>query len=510
MMSINLKFLSVILTGLFILNSYSDECKIDEFKSLYIKLQNELNYENKDAHYDEVKHRIVMSRHNPQEEYGGKIYENSLAREYENSLKKVGAIFDKFKQTPSSFTKSNTELVNFFRNIETNAGHSIETSQFNDVLLQIQKKSSDLFKNSNPSAVITDSDLYLLRKLLIHASDKICSVEASEMRKGKFKNDIEKIKRLPINRLTNFLKKPNQSFKLVDGPKAISQSVEDQLNNLKKWLKNQDSGCLSIIRNKMSGFNNIQECNYKHFFDSVLNNSLTDLESVLHFINANKSRENVAAETDLDINKFQDVHAPEISANNQNKDNGKLCETIRIKSKSTRGKWNCSYTKAIYTELAKVQFKSLFEQDLNKSDLKKLQCPNYNNLSREEKQKFMIVYLAALSKSESDFQPTDSYKEKDGTVSMGMLAIDRRAANKATQVFGEISDGDLEQPELNLKVGLYILKNQLLSSTYRGRLLTGDKKEAYYWSVIHNEDKQLEIINDLESNRSSLPSSCRN
>ena len=515
----------IFLSGLLYINSQAEECKIDDFKSLYVKLQNELNYENKDSRYNKKTHQIELVKHTPNEAYGGKVFEKSLAREYENSLKKVGAIFDNFKHGSSAFEKSDTELINFFQNIESNSHQEIETSKFNTILEQIQKKSHELYQEKDPAYIINDSDIYLLKKLLIHASDKICGVELSEMKKTHSNKEIEKTKQLPINRLVNFLNKPNQDFKIIDGPKAVSLAIQEQLDNLRLWLANQSTECQNIIRNNIGNFNNVQECNYKHFIDSTLTNSLTDVELVLHFINANKARTDVMAETDLDISKFigeKKVVQPQISVkkvnkiktvnndNNEQDDNDELCGKLKIKSKGTVESWKCSYTKALYSELSKPSFDNMFDIRINKDDLHDLMCPNYNKMNREEKQKFFIVYMAAIAKSESDFQPNDHYLEKDGTNSLGMLAIDRKAANKATKNFGTITDQDLKDPEINLKVGTYILNNQLKNSKYKGRLLTNDQNSAYYWSVIHNDDKQKKVIKDLNSNKSSLPAACQN
>ena len=95
------KLFFLFLSGLFCINIQAEECKIDEFKSLYIKLQNELNYEHKDSRYNKKTHKIELVKHNPNVEYGGKVFEKSLVREYENSLKKVGALFENFKLTSS-------------------------------------------------------------------------------------------------------------------------------------------------------------------------------------------------------------------------------------------------------------------------------------------------------------------------------------------------------------------------------------------------------------------------
>jgi len=522
MTEVTKKLFFLILSGLFIINSKAEECKIDDFKFLYIKLQNELNYENKDSRYNKEKHQIELVKHDPREAYGGKIFEKSLAREYENSLKKVGAIFDNFKHASSEeLGKSDTQLINFFHSIESNSPQSIETSQFNTILKQIQKKSYDLYKDKYPNFVINNSDIYLLKKLLIHASDKICGVELSELKKTHSNIEIEKTKQMPINRLVNFLSKPNQDFKIIDGPKAVSLAIEEQLDNLRNWMANQSTGCQDKIRNTIGNFNHVQDCNYKHFVDSILNNSTSDVESVLHFINANKSRTDVMAETELDLSKFAEVKkvAPlqkaakkiinEKAEINNSNETDELCRKLTIKSKESVESWKCSYTKALYSELSKASFDDMFKISLNKSDLADLSCPKYNKMNREEKQRFFIVYMAAIAKSESDFQPTDHYLEKDGTNSLGMLAIDRTAANKATKAFGKITDQDLKNPEMNLKVGTYIMNNQLKSSKYKGRLLTGDQNSAYYWSVIHNDDKQRKVIRDLNSNRSSLPSACQ-
>ena len=546
------KLFFLFLSGLFCINIQAEECKIDEFKSLYIKLQNELNYEHKDSRYNKKTHKIELVKHNPNVAYGGKVFEKSLVREYENSLKKVGALFENFKQTSSDMDNSNPELINFFRNIESSSPQEIETSQFNTILEQIQKKSYDLYKTNAPSYVINNSDIYLLKKLLIHASDKICRVELSELKKTHSNKYIEKTKQLPINRLVNFLKKSDQDHKIVDGPRAISLAIEEQMDNLRYWMANQSVECQNKIRNNLGNFNNVQECNYKHFIDATLANSLTNIEAVLHFINANKSRTDVMAETDLDFSKFVEkgkvirLHAtpekaeraepkiieravravravpekiaravmavPEkiVRAVRADPEKDEMCTKLKINSNDTNYSWKCSYTTTLYSELSKPSFDSMFEIPLNKSDLTEFMCPNYNKMNRENKQRFFVVYLAAIAKSESDFNPTDHYFEKNGTNSLGMLAIDRTAANKATRNFGTITDQDLKDPKTNLKIGTYILHNQLKNSKYKGRLLTSHQDSAYYWSVIHNDDKKKKVIKSLMSNKSSLPSSCQN
>ena len=134
-------------------------------------------------------------------------------------------------------------------------------------------------------------------------------------------------------------------------------------------------------------------------------------------------------------------------------------------------------------------------------DLRELDCTNFNNLSVRHKKIFLTVFIAAIAEAESDFRVGIKTRNPgDNTINVGLLQIDERAARNHTRhSLGNIAEDDLINPELNLRVSVHILKNQVLSKVARYKLLP---EKSYYWQVL-TEKKRL--FKNLRLNRNNLP-----
>lgn len=339
-MKINFKHLKLWSLGFVLLGSNAfaaaNECysptELNDFKSLYVKLQQQLNYEGKDAYLD--KNFVVQLKpHEKNAPYPGKEFEDALFNEYQNSLRKVGKLYQAAKFEGDDGFKSNDLLVNFMKSIDDKSSDSsnfVNKTKIKDVINALEEASKKKYGNSK--FAINDGDKYLLEKLLTHAQDRICSVNKyEETHKGTalFKADyLEKVRSAPLNVLINSIKnasiekdskidlKPASDLtaSLVDPNVAVKSAIADNLNQLSAWVKKvKASGpnCLASIKSKdfagkIQG--QIQGCNYGQFIETLSQDNVNNLESVLHFINANEKLLNRAAakaETNSDELKLE-------------------------------------------------------------------------------------------------------------------------------------------------------------------------------------------------------------
>lgn len=331
--------LGVFLLGSTAIYAASNECfssnELNDFKTLYIKLQNELNYENKDAFLDK-KFQVRLKPHGKDKTYPGREFESALFSEYQNSLRKIGKLYQSAKFENDDNFKSNELLVNFMKAIDDKSSESqefINKTKIKDVINALEEASQKKYAKSNDKKfMINAGDKYLLEKLLIHAQDRVCSVskfEETNQGTALFKADyLKQIKNAPLNILVNVIKNApigkdskielNESSdltaSLIDPNIAVESAVADNLNQLSAWIKKvKEKGpkCLAAIKskdfaNKIQA--NIQGCNFGHFIETLGQNNVNNLESVLHFINANEKLMNnpaAKAETGLDELKLE-------------------------------------------------------------------------------------------------------------------------------------------------------------------------------------------------------------
>ncbi|MCK6595702.1 MAG: hypothetical protein L6Q33_10905, partial [Bacteriovoracaceae bacterium] len=280
-----------------IMTSYSmaaEKCDLKHFKSLYIKLQQELNYEGKDAVYNSKTNALSLKAHDSQglsleESYGGKVYEKILHKQYTNALRKVALLYRHTKSAPSDSSPYDNEVVKFFQSIDDEKQkYPMEDFKKFETLVNSLKDSSQK-SNLDAKSKINSQDAYLLKKLLIHAYDTICRTQAYNTGKKLSANDRVKAKNSIDSALTMMTqsfkdnvkainesdKKKNQSnseiieTSLTSREETVNSAIKDNLKDLKKWLNAQSPSCQKEILN-LKNFNNIQPCNYKKFIESIM------------------------------------------------------------------------------------------------------------------------------------------------------------------------------------------------------------------------------------------------
>lgn len=154
-----------------------------------------------------------------------------------------------------------------------------------------------------------------------------------------------------------------------------------------------------------------------------------------------------------------------------------------------RYRWAFHYTRGIFRYLERPELNILLTTELNGKDLKLLKCENYNSASMSERRRFWVVFIASIAHAESGLNPMTTYREKDGTLSSGLLQIDLASANRHSKPYTgyNFTQRDLFNPDLNLMAGLYVMKHQLEGGMFferpdiKGRLFT---ERSYYWSVL--------------------------
>lgn len=153
---------------------------------------------------------------------------------------------------------------------------------------------------------------------------------------------------------------------------------------------------------------------------------------------------------------------------------------LRLSASSVGVPWEFSYSEAIVEEFLKADFAPLFQMNLKREDLTRLQCPGFNRATNIQKMKFYLTLLASIAEAESDFKNSSRSMAPNGTTNIGLFQMDVKAANAHTKnALGTITDHDLSYGEMNSRVGAHVLKNQL---TKKGPVIfRGD----YYWEVLN-------------------------
>lgn len=318
-------------------NTCYSTSELNDFKDVYIRLQQQLNYEGTDAYLDK-NFKVQTKPHAPGTPYGGKEFEEAMFAEYQNSLKKVGRLYQAAKFEGDDSFKSNDLLVKFMQAIEDKSSDSsefIQQTKVKEVIAALEAASIKKFgSTSDKKFVLNSGDKYLLEKLLTHAQDRICNLATFE-KTGKdtfyFKADyLQKVKNAPLNRLVNTIKHASISKdskidlnasaditgSLIDSNAAVKSAVTDNINQLSDWVKKVKSrgeNCLAMLKTKefanaIQG--NVQNCNLGHFVETLNGSNVSNLEAVLHFINSNERLLNFAqakAETGMDELKLESM-----------------------------------------------------------------------------------------------------------------------------------------------------------------------------------------------------------
>lgn len=183
---------------------------------------------------------------------------------------------------------------------------------------------------------------------------------------------------------------------------------------------------------------------------------------------------------------------------------------LSFKTASPKNTWKVTYSQSILRHMeTQEELATLIDTPLNTLDLRLLKCQGYNYASIHDKKKFWVTFMASIAHAESSLNPMTTYREKDGTLSSGLLQIDVAAANRhaGTYTGRRFTQADMFNPDLNLMAGLFIMKHQLEGSHNSkrpelvGRLFTDSH---YYWSVLTSK-RELIIKTFTLNSLTNLP-----
>lgn len=177
-----------------------------------------------------------------------------------------------------------------------------------------------------------------------------------------------------------------------------------------------------------------------------------------------------------------------------------IVEELAIPESSMGLEWKDSYTEALVEVFEHRDIQPIFDVTIHHEDLEKIGCVNYNELSKIEKMKFLVVYMSAIAEAESDYRThITTLNPGDRTINVGMLQIDVNAArNHTKRALGEVSKDKLKDPHFNLKVGVFVFKNQVLGKIARGRFFP---KRSYYWQVLTYPKR---LLKTMDKNRENI------
>lgn len=298
------------------------QIKQQEFRRLYLELQAKyLNYAEKDTTLDS-KGKIVLVPHKENAPYEGKEFEEAIFKEYLNSVSKVAKLFQDSRFRPD--IQSNEKLVNFLESIDGNENTFINdtSKEISDIVEMLYQESNRKYK-SGPDAkyAMTERDKYLLKKLVTHAQDRICSVRQYDRTNGKgstryFTNrELHQQMNAPLNRILYAIREAKITDKdrivlyepedlMVNGKEAVHSAIKAHINDIAKFVR-ENKKCMQYFKNHKIIQKEIQPCNYQLFLDSLEKGpaEFSELESILHFINANDKFMDYGtklADTDLD------------------------------------------------------------------------------------------------------------------------------------------------------------------------------------------------------------------
>lgn len=155
--------------------------------------------------------------------------------------------------------------------------------------------------------------------------------------------------------------------------------------------------------------------------------------------------------------------------------------------------WKNDYSNTISEQFDKDYMKPLKTLKIDEADLEQIQCKGYNYATDEEKRKFWVIFLSAISKAESNFKPDEEYPEDNGTISAGLLQIDQKAGRDWCSVLAKEkkkSSLNMLDPKENLQCGLIMIQRQLMGvktepngKFYQGKLFTRGL-DYWYWSTL--------------------------
>lgn len=267
-------------------------CDVEKFKKQYIDLQNALRYDGQKIEYKNGK--ITASKEEvSNDDTPGKKTERALYNNYLAALGKVKKIYEHLNSpdkvsADEKTVVTNNEVTKFFKAIDPN------TSKSPSLDINIEKLVDELKKVKGKDYSLNENDAYLLKKLLVHSQDRVCTLE-NYLQSGKAtqqrKKYLDDLKVAPLNKMIESLKKMvgTEDVKFADQDLAIEEAVKEGIDNLHKMALNCKGRLNSIKFDEP-----IQACNFNKLIKSlsVEDASFRSFEAILHFINANQTAKN--------------------------------------------------------------------------------------------------------------------------------------------------------------------------------------------------------------------------
>ena len=183
-------------------------------------------------------------------------------------------------------------------------------------------------------------------------------------------------------------------------------------------------------------------------------------------------------------------------------------DVVLIKDK----RWNDEWSLHLYNELVNNNHQIL-KNDIVQSDLNTLSCPNYLNLSSEDKGKFWIYFFAGLSKAESSFNfKVRSVAPKGGHGNYGLLQISKRTGRD----FCNLAPEEILIPEKNLSCGLKLMDYQLRGAPTKNGKITKKRtlnkiftSPMFLWGPLRAKDyRGKKIVTQWMNKHTSMIPGC--
>lgn len=271
-------------------------CNVELFKKQYVDLQNALRYEGQTIKLDKGKVKATGEESNDSDNSPGRKAEMALYKNYKAALGKVKKIYDYINANNATSEEkkilSNPEVTSFFKAINPDSTSTNKLNVNIETLLNTLKD-----KVPGKEFSLDQNDIYLLKKLLIHSQDRICTLDNYvASKKGTPATRVqylEQLKNAPLNKMIESLRSMTgtEDVKLSNEEAAVMNSVKDQVDALHKMALNCKNQLNTL---NLSMGETIQGCNYNHFIKSLTADeaSYRPFEAILHFINANQNAKN--------------------------------------------------------------------------------------------------------------------------------------------------------------------------------------------------------------------------
>ncbi len=197
---------------------------------------------------------------------------------------------------------------------------------------------------------------------------------------------------------------------------------------------------------------------------------------------------------------------------------GKELVMPKISPKGWKDEWSKKVVSVLETK-KEISDSMLKDSDLiNKKSLSKLGCNGYKFATPNERKRFWITFIAAMTYAESGLNAKTTYKEKNGTTSAGLLQIDYHNANaycsEARSMGRKFTHKDMLDADLNLECGIHILQQQLTARRPRAIRKQGKGNlfverswgDSSNWSVLKlGLGGNTKVINQFKKHLPQLP-----